>query len=175
MIASLRTHRIDAFKNRYRRSCDVLLLEEIHFLGGKEKIQAELGYTLDALAQDRKKIIFTSSLPPKDIPQMSKELSSRLTSGLVTTIGGPDYHTRVQILTEKASAYDVSLSKEVVHFLADQLKPDVRQMESALKCLKARSELVGAKIDMDLAKEVVSALVSGETSITTEKIRALCV
>lgn len=173
MIASLRTRRIDAFKSRYRRSCDVLLLEEVHFLGGKEKIQTELGYTLDALAQDRKKIIFTSSLPPKDIPQMSKELSSRLTSGLVTTIGGPDYHTRVQILMEKARGYDVFLSKDVVHFLAGHLKRDVRQMESALKCLKARSELVGARIDMDLAREVVSSLVSGECSITTEKIRRL--
>jgi chromosomal replication initiator protein len=173
MIASLRARRIEAFKSRYRRSCDVLLLEEVHFLGGKEKIQTELGYTLDALAQDRKKIIFTSSLPPKDIPRMSKELSSRLTSGLVTTIGGPDYHTRVQILMEKANGFGVYLSKDVVHFLADQLKRDVRQMESALKCLKARSELVGAKINMDLAKEVSSALVSGESSATTEKIMAL--
>ncbi len=173
MIASLRTRRIEAFKSRYRRSCDVLLLEEVHFLGGKEKIQTELGYTLDALAQDRKKIIFTSSLPPKDIPRMSKELSSRLTSGLVTTIGGPDYHTRVQILMEKAKRFGVFLSKDVVRFLADRLKRDVRQMESALKCLKARSELVGAKINMDLAKEVVSALVSGESSVTTEKIMAL--
>jgi len=173
MIASLRNRRIEAFKNRYRRMCDVLLLEEVHFLGGKEKIQAELGYTLDALTQDRKKIIFTSSLPPKDIPQMSKELSSRLTSGLVTTIGGPDYHTRVKILEEKARAYNVSLSKDVVHFLAGRLKRDVRQMESALKCLKARAELVGAKINMDLAREVVSSLVSGESSITTEKIMTL--
>ena len=173
MISSLRNRRIEAFKSRYRRMCDVLLLEEVHFLGGKEKIQAELGYTLDALAQDHKKIIFTSSLPPKDIPQMSKELSSRLTSGLVTTIGGPDYNTRVKILEEKARAYNVSLSKDVVHFLAGRLKPDVRQMESALKCLKARAELVGAKINMDLAREVVSSLVSGESSITTEKILTL--
>ena len=173
MIASLRNRRIEAFKNRYRQSCDVLLLEEVHFLGGKEKIQAELGYTLDALAQDRKKIIFTSSLPPKDIPQMSKELSSRLTSGLVTTIGGPDYHTRIKILEEKAKGFNVVLSKEVVHFLAGRLQRDVRQMESALKCLKARAELVGAKIDMDLAKDVVSALVSEGGSITTGKIMAL--
>ncbi|MCG6877899.1 MAG: chromosomal replication initiator protein DnaA [Deltaproteobacteria bacterium] len=173
MISSLRNRCIEAFKNRYRQSCDVLLLEEVHFLGGKEKIQAELGYTLDALAQDRKRIIFTSSLPPKDIPQMSKELSSRLTSGLVTTIGGPDYHTRIKILEEKAKGFNVVLSKDVVHFLAGRLKRDVRQMESALKCLKARAELVGAKIDMDLAKDVVCALVSEEGSITTEKIMAL--
>ena len=170
MISSLRTNRIEEFKKRYRRCCDVLLLEEVHFLGGKEKIQAELGYTLDALAGDNKKIIFTSALPPRDVPRMSKELTSRLTSGLVTTIADPDYDTRVQILTQKASAYGVALSREVIHYLAERLKRDIRQMESALKCLKARAELVGARIDVDLAKEVVSALVSGERSITTEDI-----
>jgi chromosomal replication initiator protein len=170
MISSLKAGRIEAFKKRYRQRCDVLLLEEVHFLGGKEKIQAELGYTLDALADDNKKIVFTSALPPKDVPRMSKELTSRLTSGLVTTIAGPDYDTRVQILTKKASAYQVALSKEVIHFLAERLKRDVRQMESALKCLNARAELVGARIDMDLAREVVSALVSGERSITPADI-----
>jgi chromosomal replication initiator protein len=170
MISSLRTNRIEEFKKRYRRRCDVLLLEEVHFLGGKEKIQAELGYTLDALAGDNKKIIFTSALPPKDIPRMSKELTSRLTSGLVTAIADPDYDTRVQILTEKASIYNVGLPEEVIHYLAERLKQDIRQMESALKCLKVRAELIGARIDMDLAKEVVSALVSGECSITTSEI-----
>lgn len=170
MISSLRTNRIEDFKKRYRRRCDVLLLEEIHFLGGKEKIQTELGYTLDALAGDNKKIIFTSSLSPKDIPRMSKELTSRLTSGLVTAIADPDYDTRVQILSKKASVYNVGLPEEVLHYLAERLKQDIRQMESALKCLKARAELIGARIDMDLAKEVVSTLVSGEYSITTEEI-----
>jgi len=170
MISSLRTNRIEEFKKRYRRCCDVLLLEEVHFLGGKEKIQAELGYTLDALAGDNKKIIFTSALPPRDVPRMSRELTSRLTSGLVTTIADPDYDTRVQILTQKASAYGVARSREVIHYLAERLKRDIRQMESALKCLKARAELVGARIDVDLAKEVVSALVSAERSITTEDI-----
>ena len=148
----------------------MLLLEEVHFLGGKEKIQAELGYTLDALAGDNKKIIFTSALPPRDIPRMSKELTSRLTSGLVTAIADPDYDTRVRILTEKASVYNVELPEEIIHYLAKRLKQDIRQMESALKCLKARAELIGARIDMDLAKEVVSALVSEECSITTEEI-----
>jgi chromosomal replication initiator protein len=170
MISSLKAGRIEAFKKRYRQRCDVLLLEEVHFLGGTEKIKAELGYTLDALADDNKKIVFTSALPPKDVPRMSKELTSRLTSGLVTTIAGPDYDTRVQILTKKASAYQVALSKEVIHFLAERLKRDVRQMESALKCLNARADLVGARIDMDLAREVVSALVSGEKSITPADI-----
>lgn len=175
MIASLKNGRIEAFKKRYRQRCDVLLLEEVHFLAGKEKIQAELGYTLDALADENKRVVFTSALPPKDVPRMSRELTSRLTAGLVTTIADPDYETRVQILTQKAAAFRVPLSKEVLHFLAERLKRDIRQMESALKCLKARAELVGARIDMDLAKEVVSDLVAGERSITpADIIKLVC-
>jgi chromosomal replication initiator protein len=170
MVSSLKAGRIEAFKKRYRQGCDILLLEEVHFLGGKEKIQAELGYTLDALANDNKRIVFTSALPPKDVPRMSRELTSRLTAGLVTTIADPDYETRVQILTRKAGACQVTLSKEVIHYLAERLRRDVRQMESALTCLKARAELLGARIDMDLAKEVAAALVSGDQCITPAAI-----
>lgn len=173
MISSLKNNRIEAFKNRYRRSCDVLLLDEILFLSGKEKTQAELGHTLDALANDNKKIIFTSSLPPKDVPRLSKELSSRLTSGLVTTIHKPDYETRVQILTRKSSEQDLLLPEEIIHFLASHLKLDIRQMESSLKCLKARSELLKMKIDFDLAKNVVNGLVSRNGTITSEDIKEL--
>ena len=173
MILSLKQKKIEAFKNRYRRSCDVLLLEDIHFLDGKEKIQAELGFTLDALVENKKKLIFTSALPPKDIPRMSKELSSRLTSGLVTTIAGPDYETRVKILSEKASALNISLSKDVIDLLASRLKLDVRQMESALKCLRAKSELVGAKPDIDSARDVVNTLVAPSSSMTSERIKQM--
>ena len=173
MIASLKNNRIEAFKDKYRRGCDVLLLEEMHFFGGKQKTQIELGYTLDALASDNKSIILTSSLAPKDIPRMSKELSSRLTSGLVTSISGPDFETRVKILSKKASEHGLNLCDEIIQFLASRLTRDVRQMESALKCLKARAELVKARIDLDLAKEVVNCLVSREDSIGLEEIREL--
>jgi chromosomal replication initiator protein len=170
MISSLKNSRIDEFKNKYRRLCDVLLLEEIHFLSGKEKIQVELGYTLDTLANDNKKILFTSSIPPNDIPRMSKGLSSRICSGLFTTISKPDYDTRVKILTKKASDENIAVSEEIIHFLANRLKRDIRQMESALKYIAAKSKLLKAKIDLDLAKDVVACLVSGESSIMPEDI-----
>lgn len=173
MIASLKAGRIEAFKKRFRQGCDVLLLEEVHFLGGKEKIQAELGYTLDALANDNKRIVFTSALPPKDVPRMSRELTSRLTGGLVTTIADPDYETRVQILTKKAAACQVRVPREVIQFLAERLRRDVRQMESALTCLRARAELLGARIDLDLAREVASALSSGDGCVTPASIMDL--
>ena len=173
MIASLKANRIEAFKDKYRRGCDVLLLEEMHFLGGKQKTQIELGYTLDALASDNKSVILTSSLAPKDIPRMSKELSSRLTSGLVTAIKGPDFKTRVKILNQKAAEHGLVLGDGIIEFLASRLTRDVRQMESALKCLKARAELVKAKIDLDLAREVVNCLVSKEDAIGLAEIREL--
>ena len=173
MIASLKSNQINEFKNKYRRLCDVLLLEEIHFLSGKEKTQVELGYTLDTLANDNKKILFTSSIPPKDIPHMSKGLSSRICSGLLTTISKPDYDTRVKIVTQKASNENIALSEEIIHLLAGRLKRDIRQMESALKCLAAKSKLLKAKIDLDLAKDVVNCLVSEESSIMPEDIEKL--
>lgn len=173
MICSLKANRIEAFKDKYRRRCDVLLLEEVHFLSGKQKTQLELGYTLDALANHKRSVILTSALAPKDIPRMSGDLSSRLTSGLVTAISGPDFDTRVKILTKKACEYRLVLSEQIIQYLASRLTRDIRQMESALKSLKARAELVKARIDLDLAKEVVNCLVSGEQVISLDEIREL--
>jgi chromosomal replication initiator protein len=171
MIFALKNKRIEEFKNRYRHSCDVLLLEEVHFLSGKEKMQQELGYTLEVLANDNKKIIFTSSLLPKDIPAMTKELSSRLTAGIITTLEKPDYKTRVRIIEKKASEQRLCLSEDIIHFFAKHLNRDVRQIESALKCLRAKSELLKAKIDLDMAKEVIKSHVSDQSQITVESIK----
>ena len=173
MIFALKNNRIDEFKNKYRRSCDVLLLEEVHFLSGKEKTQLELGYTLDALANDRKKIIFTGSLLPKDIPNLSGELSSRLTSGVITTLERPGYDTRVKIIAKKAQEQGLSLSEEVIHLLSKHLTRDIRQMESALRCLKAKSELLHAKIDRDLVQGVLRCHVSEQRSITMENVEKI--
>jgi chromosomal replication initiator protein len=173
MIFALKNNRIDEFKNKYRRSCDVLMLEEVHFLSGKEKIQAELGYTLDALANDRKKLIFTSSMLPKDIPNMSKELSSRLTSGLITTLDKPDYNTRVKIIEKKASENNLLLSEEIVHLFAEKLTKDIRQIESALRCFKAKADFMKVKADIDLAKEVLKYHITEQGAVSLEGIKKL--
>jgi chromosomal replication initiator protein len=154
MIFALKNNRIEDFKNKFRRRCDVLLLEEVHFLSGKEKTQIELGYTLDALANENKRIIYTSSFLPQNIPNLAKELSSRLTSGIITTIDKPDFATRIKILGRKASEQGLSLSEDIFHLLARELGSDIRQMESSLRCLKAKSELLRAEINIDLAREV---------------------
>ncbi len=173
MISSLKQGSIEAFKSKYRSGCDVLLLEEIHFLSGKEKTQLELGYTLDALANDNKKLIFTSSLAPKDIPRMSVQLTSRLTSGLITTIDHPDYETRLKILNTKAMELGLSLEDDILSLLASNLSQDVRLLESALRCLKAKSELLKTRIDKDLAKDVIRCLVVSEQAIDLKDIEKL--
>ena len=172
MIFALKNHRIDEFKNKYRRSCDVFLIEEIHFLSGKEKTQLELGYTLDALTNDRKRIIFTSSLLPKDIPNLTKELASRLTSGIITTLDRPDYETRVKIIEKKSSEQGLALPHEIFHLLAKDLTGDIRQMESSLRCLKAKADLMKAKIDRELTVEILRCHVPGQKLLTLEDVRA---
>jgi len=171
MIFAIKNNRIDEFKNRYRRSCDVLLLEEVHFLSGKEKTQLELGYTLDALANDGKKIIFTSSLLPDKMPNMTKELASRLTSGIITTLEKPDYKTRLKIIEKKSIDYNLNLLEEIKHYLAKYLTRDVRQIESALRCLRAKAELLKAKIDMDLAREVIKCHLPGQNDIAISDVK----
>lgn len=175
MVLSLKTNSIEQFKNKYRRSCDVLLMEEVHFLSGKEKTQLELAYTLDALSNSHKRIVFTSSLLPKDIPNITKELSSRLTSGIITTLEQPDHDTRVKIIEKKSIEQNLTLSEDIIHHLAKHLTGDVRQMESALRCLKAKSELLNEKINLELAREVLKAHVSDQDATPADQvIRLVC-
>jgi chromosomal replication initiator protein len=173
MIFALKNNRIEEFKNKFRHNCDVLLLEEVHFLGGKERTQLELGYTLDALTNDHKRVIFTSSLLPKNIPNLTKELSSRLTSGIVTTIEKPDYETRIKILERKSFEQGIRLSEDIFNLLAKGLTGDIRQIESALRYLKAKSELLKAEINTDLAQEVLLSHCSEQSCVTADDIRNL--
>lgn len=173
MIFSLKTNQIEAFKSKYRKGCDVLLLEEVHFLSGKKKTQKELEYTLDTLANDRKRIIFTSALLPKDIPDLSKGMESRLTSGIITTMNRPDFETRVKLLERKASESGLTLTEEAVHLLAKHLSRDVRQIESALSCLKAKTELLKEKISKSLVMEVIKCHVSEVAGRSLDEIMGL--
>lgn len=163
MIHAIRNNRVEDFKEKYRRNCDVLLLEDVHFLGGKKKTQIELCHTLEILTNCKKKIIFTSSLLPKDIPNMSSELKSRMTSGIITTIERPDFNTRVRIIKRKSKEENLPLSEDIVKLLACHLKKDVRQMESVIRCLKAKSELMGVRITKDIVQEEIKCRISKDT------------
>jgi len=171
MIWSLKQKRMDAFKEKYRRCCDVLLLEEIHFLGGKTKTQDEFAFTLDTLLNLNKKIVLTSSKLPKDISDMHEGLRSRLNSGLMVRIGSPDFETRVRILDKKSKTFKVSTPRKILEFVAEHIRDDVRELESSLICLNAKSSLEGRPINMELAQEVVQGFVENKKSVSTETIQ----
>jgi chromosomal replication initiator protein len=145
----------------------------LHFLGGKEKIQVELGYTLDSLFNEEKVVVFTSPLAPEEIPGMKKMLSSRLTSGVITNIERPGFHTRLRILQQKARERNVSLPGDVAHFLAENVTQDVRQLEGILASLEAISLYLKRKINMDLAKETVKRILPAKHRATLQDIQKI--
>ncbi|MCX7823912.1 MAG: chromosomal replication initiator protein DnaA [Syntrophobacterales bacterium] len=158
MISALKKDRMEAFKEKYRSHCDILLLEKIEFFGGKEKIQSELIYTLDELMDSGKKIICTSSKLPKDIPRLHSELRSRLSGAFITKIDPPDFETRLNILRKKASYERAKIPLKVLEFLAEHIEGDVRRLESSLVGLIAKSNILGIPVTIELARDVVITL-----------------
>lgn len=158
MVAALRRDRIEDFKKTYRDGCDILLLEKVEFFSGKRKIQDELIYTLDELLDRGRRIICTGKTSPKDIPKLNHELRSRLGGLLVAPIDRPDFKTRKEIVRRKAAYDNVHLPAEVVEFLADRVTTDVRQLESCLVGLMAKSSILGIPISLSLAQEVTQTI-----------------
>jgi chromosomal replication initiator protein len=173
MVHSLRQGSIVTFKEKYRQRCDVLLLEDIHFLSGKERTQVELALTLDTLFDAGKKLIFTSSYLPSDIPKMDGKLTSRFSSGLISSIESPDFRTRVRILKQKCQAQGYHIADEVIDYLADELQDNVRQLESGLHSVCTKASLLGVPASRELAASVVRNIASQKKRITIEVIKRL--
>ena len=173
MVQAYRHSSIDKFKDKYRNQCDVLLLEDVHYLSGKERTQIELALTLDTLFESGKRIIFSSCYLPADIPKLNDKLSSRLSCGLISTIDPPNFRTRVRILQKKVWANSYQFPENVIHYLADELTEDVRQLESGLNGVAAKSSLLGMPVDLKLAESVVKNIVRQRKRITIEVIKKL--
>lgn len=173
MITAFRHDDFNAFKEKYRNGCDVLLLEDVHNISGKERTQIELSHTLDSLLEANKKIIFSSCYLPLEIPKLDDKIRSRLGCGLISTIDPPDFKTRVRILNRKAALRGASLPKEVINYLASELTDDVRQLESGLIGVIAKSSLLGLPIELSLATTVVNNIVRTRAKITIESIKML--
>ena len=171
MIYALKNNLITQFKNKYRKMCDVLLLEELHFLSGKEKTQIEISYTLDSLFNDEKMVIFTSPLMPEEIPNMKKMLTSRFTSGVITSMKRPDFTTRLDIIKQKAIERKIYLPEDVAWFMAENLTQDIRQLEGSLDSLKAISFFLKKEIKLDLAREIVKQIAPTKHVATVEDIQ----
>ncbi|MFZ3045528.1 MAG: DnaA/Hda family protein, partial [Desulfatirhabdiaceae bacterium] len=132
MVSAMRNDRVDAFKKKYRSNCDVLLLDDVHYLTGKDRTQVELAMTLDTLFESGKKIVFSSCCLPVDIPKLNDTLRSRLSSSLISQIDPPNFRTRVRILHKKALMRGMAIPEDVTRYLASELTEDIRQLESGL-------------------------------------------
>lgn len=171
MIFALKHGNIEAFKDKFRNGCDVLLLEKIDFLSGKEKVQSELVYTLDELMDRGKKVLCTGSTFPKDIPKLSTELKSRLGGIMVAPIEPPDFKTRVEIIKRKARNEDTKLPMDIMEFLADRVTGDVRLLESCLVGIIAKSNILGLPVTFDLAQDVTQTMLNRLPKITIQHVQ----
>ncbi len=158
-INAIRDNRTVEFRNKYR-NVDILLIDDIQFLAGKEQTQEEFFHTFNSLHENNKQIAISSDRPPKDIPTLEDRLRSRFEWGLITDIQPPDLETRIAIIRKKASLESLDLPNEVVSYIANEISTNIREIEGALIRVVAYSSLTGNKISLDLAKEALKDILS---------------
>jgi len=154
LITSLRRDRMEAFKNRFR-NVDVLLLDDVQLLAGRERTQEEFFHTFNALYEQRKQIVLTSDQVPKDIPELEERLQNRFEWGLIADIQAPDLETRTAILERKAELESIPLPHDVALFLAEHVATNVRELEGILTRLGAHASLSGQAITVDYARDLL--------------------
>ncbi len=158
LINSLRFEKMDDFRNRFRKM-DVLLIDDIQFIAGKERTQAEFFHTFNALYDNMKQIVVTSDKFPKDISNFEERLRSRFEWGLIADIQPPDLETKVAILNKKAELENVILPQDVAFYLASNVEHNIRVLEGSLIRLGAFASLHNVPISMDLAREVMGHII----------------
>jgi chromosomal replication initiator protein len=159
VVHSIRYDKMIEFRRKYR-SAEILLIDDVQFIAGKERTQEELFHTFNTLYEAQKQIVLSSDCFPKDMSGMEARLQSRFTWGLIADIQPPDLETRVAILQKKSDAEGMKLSDEIAHFIATHVRSNIRELESCLIRLGAFSSLTGEPITMDLTKEVLRDLLS---------------
>jgi chromosomal replication initiator protein len=157
-INAIRDNKADDFRNKYR-NVDVLLIDDIQFLAGKEQTQEEFFHTFNTLHEESKQIVISSDRPPKEIPTLEDRLRSRFEWGLITDITPPDLETRIAILRKKAKAEGFDIPNEVMLYIANQIDSNIRELEGALIRVVAYSSLINKEINADLAAEALKDII----------------
>ncbi len=157
-INSIRDNKAVEFRNKYR-NVDVLLIDDIQFLAGKEQTQEEFFHTFNTLHEESKQIVISSDRPPKEIPTLEDRLRSRFEWGLITDITPPDLETRIAILRKKAKADGLVIPNEVMLYIANQIDSNIRELEGALIRVVAYSSLINKDINADLAAEALKDII----------------
>ena len=169
LISSLRFNRMPEFRERYR-NIDVLLVDDVQFLANKERTQEEFFHTFNTLYTGQKQIILSSDASPRHIPDLEERLRSRFEWGLIADIQPPDLETKIAILRRKAESEREQLPDEVAHFIAQQVRSNVRELEGMLNRVLAFSSLTGKPLSLDLAKETLKDILPEAPRVTAAEI-----
>ena len=172
LINAIRDDKTTAFRRKYRNT-DVLLVDDIHFLAGKERTQEEFFHTFNALHEAHKQIVLSSDRSPIEIPTLEKRLQSRFEWGLIADIQSPDLETRIAILKKKAEIENMELPDEVATFIAERIKTNIRKLEGCLVRITAHFSLFKEKIGMNSVKEILKGILPEEKPrpITVELVQ----
>lgn len=165
MIESIRVEKMEDFRDRYRKNCDVLIIDDVQFISGKERTQEEFFHTFNTLYEHQKQIVLSSDRAPVDIQGLEDRLRSRFEMGLIVDIQPPEMETRVAIVFKKAETDGIDLPEEVAFHLAKIYRSNIRELEGALLKLSAFASLTGSELSLDLAKQVLRQEMEGGTPI----------
>jgi chromosomal replication initiator protein len=171
-INAIRDNRGEKFRSKYR-NIDVLLIDDIQFIAGKEQTQEEFFHTFNTLHEARKQIVITSDRPPKEIPTLEERLRSRFEWGLITDIQPPDLETRIAILRKKARAENLEIPNETLMYIANHFDTNIRELEGALIRVVAYSSVVNQDVNVNLASEALKDIISNSKNriITIQDIQ----
>jgi chromosomal replication initiator protein len=166
VINSIRYDKMMDLRKRYRH-IDMLMIDDIQFLAGKERTQEEFFHTFNTLYEARKQIVLSSDRFPKEMPDIEERLRSRFEWGLIADLQAPDVETRIAILRKKSEDEHIALPEEVIHYLANTMKNNIRELEGSLVRLGAYSSLTGQIITLDMAKNVLRDLIGEKKKIVS--------
>lgn len=164
LINAIKDNKNEMFRNKYR-NIDVLLIDDIQFIAGKERIQEEFFHTFNALHEDGKQIILSSDRPPKDIQPLEDRLRTRFEWGLIADISNPDYETRMAILKKKAQLDNIIVNDEILSNIASKIDTNIRELEGTLNKLIALSSLTNSPITIELSNKAIADVVSHQNTV----------
>ena len=171
MVESIHMNKMDKFREKYR-FVDVLLIDDIQFIGGKEATQEEFFHTFNALYENKKQIVVASDRPPKEIKSLVDRLRNRFEMDLIADIQIPDIETRIAIIKRKADLMNIEIPNEVCDYIATNIKSNIRQLEGIVKKIKAKNYIEGEKPSVKSVQSIISDIINNETppEVTVEKI-----
>lgn len=164
LINSIKDNSNEQFRNKHR-NIDVLLIDDIQFIAGKERVQEEFFHTFNALHESGKQIILSSDKPPKDIPLLEDRLKSRFEWGLIADISNPDYETRLAILRKKAQIDNINIDDEILSNIANRIDTNIRELEGALNKLIAKASLTNSPITVEMAERAINDIIAQQEKV----------